>query len=1302
MKKSLLFFGSVILFLTAFGQSQPQTKELNPDFVNYLYQKNNGEISNITASGHYLGEVPSPLKNSFSGFSHSGTRGLPVSYDLRTVDGGAYLTPVKNQGLEGACWAFATYAAIESYWKKQGLSTYNLSEQNLATCHGFDWTPAEGGNYNLSAAYLSRNSGPISESDDPYTLPANPTCVNGLTPVAYVAQFRELPGSESASFSEIAVKEAIMDYGAIYTNMYYDDDYISGVNYTYFYNGSAGTNHGVAIVGWDDNKVVTGGIVAPTGPGAWIIKNSWGTSWGQSGYFYISYEDTEALTSVGYFPSYVDYNVNSELYFYDEFGATSAAGYSDGEDFALIKYVATGNQQISKLGTFILDANTTIAFDVYDNFNGTTLSGLLGSISGQVCALPGYYTFDLSTAINITTGNDFYVKVRYNSGENYPIPTEKAIAGYCTTVPLETAKCWISDNGTTSWTAIGTSTSYLYDACIKVYATTLVTAPPVADFSADATIITAGESVYFTDLSTGVPTSWSWVFEGGTPATSNLTNPSVTYNTPGTYDVTLTVTNGMGSDEITKTNHITVTSYPISCLNYDNDEVDDDIVYYKVTGGYLSGVNSNSFPEFAEHYTNHQNYLLTGASLGVIQADVLSADAKITMKVWNTVSGKPGTVLYSEDFDIADFTSGSLNDITFATPTTVPEDFFIGYQIYFTTPQDTFAVTQVEDRGTSSTVTSTAFVKYSGTWRDVNVLFGGLNTAFSIYPEICPSVADADFSADVVTGCGTLSVQFTDESTGNVDSWLWDFGDGFTSTEQNPEHIYNTAGTYTVSLTATNFSGDNVEIKTNLISVGVVPTDVSVSGGGTQCGGTMLLTATGGTGGTIYWQNTTNNGTSSATVSSSQTVSASGTYYFRARSADGCWGTQGSAVVTINAVPTNAIVSGGGTQCGGTMTLTATGGTGGTMYWQNTTSGGTSTTTASSSQVVSTSGIYYFRAQSAAGCWGNEGSAEVIIHPSMTISLSHTDESAPGANDASITVDITGGTPDYFIFWFSGDDITSSTTYLISGLTGGSYPITVTDNNMCDESANETIYTISPPVAEFEANQTLFCDEFAVNFSDLSEYNPTSWEWNFGDGQFSTEQNPTHTYLTTGVYSVSLVATNAYGGDQIFKTDYITISESPVINFETIPAMNEYPYDGEIHATVSGGSEPYTIEWGHDSEETSLDLTGLEGGDYYLTISEAAGCQSSVTIIVDIIISVEDYSGSVKIYPNPATDYVMVDFGAENANKLEIVNLLGEILFSESVSMNSVNLDVSEFNPGCYFINIAFSNKTITQKLIIR
>lgn len=91
---------------------------------------------------------------------------------------------------------------------------------------------------------------------------------------------------------------------------------------------------------------------------------------------------------------------------------------------------------------------------------------------------------------------------------------------------------------------------------------TTCTSPPVANFSPSATTICVGDQVTFTDLSTNGPTSWSWTFPGGTPATSVSQNPVITYNTPGTYSVTLNATNGTGTDDTTMTTLITVQTCP--------------------------------------------------------------------------------------------------------------------------------------------------------------------------------------------------------------------------------------------------------------------------------------------------------------------------------------------------------------------------------------------------------------------------------------------------------------------------------------------------------------------------------------------------------------------------------------------------------------------------------------------------------------------------------------------------------------------------------------------------------------------
>src|SRR5439155_14202439 len=107
---------------------------------------------------------------------------------------------------------------------------------------------------------------------------------------------------------------------------------------------------------------------------------------------------------------------------------------------------------------------------------------------------------------------------------------------------------------------------------------------------------------------------------------------------------------------------------------------------------------------------------------------------------------------------------------------------------------------------------------------------------------------------------------------------------------------------------------------------------------------------------------------------------------------------------TVNALPATTTASGGGLYCG-SATITATNGSDGTMYYQGATSGGTSTVTPSSIQVVSSSGTYYFRALSPAGCWGAQGSVTVTINPTPTAAPTN---SSPICNSGTVSLTANG------------------------------------------------------------------------------------------------------------------------------------------------------------------------------------------------------------------------------------------------------------------------------------------------------
>ncbi|MBN2028974.1 T9SS type A sorting domain-containing protein [bacterium] len=457
MKKIIITLLCGFLFSSVYTQ-EPELKQapLNPEYIQYMEALQKGEVREFTSDGYPLGYIPHPVKyRPEIPANFQKALDLPATYDLRTE---GLVTPPKDQGNCGCCWVFASIGAVESNWLTLGLGIYDLSEQHLKNTHGFKRKHCiEGGNASMATAYFIRGSGPVSETDLPYNI-SDSTSAPGIIPQGYVTDVRFIPNLISI------IKQAIYDNGAVFSNMYWDYAYYNNSNKTYYFNGTIQANHAVLLVGWNDNKNTGGGL------GAWIVKNSYGTNFGENGYFYISYNDTRVNTDVAYWPKRMDYNSSATVYYCDKLGSMGSIGYNNSQAYGLVKYAPSQNEQLTKLGTWINTSNTTVNFTVYDNFNGNSLSNLLGSIGDKTCDYPGYYTFNLTSPITVSNGNDFYIKVKYSApGEDLPVPVEQQVVNYAEP-DIETGKCWISSNGlNNTWSPLGNDQEGKFDLCIKAY-----------------------------------------------------------------------------------------------------------------------------------------------------------------------------------------------------------------------------------------------------------------------------------------------------------------------------------------------------------------------------------------------------------------------------------------------------------------------------------------------------------------------------------------------------------------------------------------------------------------------------------------------------------------------------------------------------------------------------------------------------------------------------------------------------------------------------------------------------------------
>lgn len=610
---------------------------------------------------------------------------------------------------------------------------------------------------------------------------------------------------------------------------------------------------------------------------------------------------------------------------------------------------------------------------------------------------------------------------------------------------------------------------------------------PVTDFSGSVTSVCAGNSITFSDLSTNSPSSWSWSFEGGAPTTSTSQNPTITYNTAGTFSVSLTASNSAGSDSESKIAYISVTGFPnagaitglsTTCQN-------DDGVTYSITA--VTGATSYAWTVAAGMS------IASGQGSNSITVDMgASAGGNITVVPSNACgNGSDASIAVTVDLcpaattPVADFSAAStticmgdsivFSDLSTNTPTSWTWTFEGGATTASTTQNPTITYNSVGTFSVSLTAGNVAgndteskttyisivdvpspsgaiaglatvcendkgltysIVAVSGAnsylWTvpagmslisgqgtnsiivDVGASAGGninavpindcgfgsgSSTIIVVDPCIISLNPVADFSAVATEGCVGGSIAFTDLSTNTPTSWNWVFegGSGYTATDQNPTVTYATAGTYSVSLTASNSGGSDIESKMAYITITDVPADAGLISG---------LTAV--------------------------CSSARGLIF----SIDPVIG----ATSYLWLVPLNAtIASGQGTN---SIVLDMGAATGGSLA------------------VIP---------KNACGDGGNTG-LSLLVNPCITI----------------------------------------------------------------------------VPVADFSMSTTTVCVGDSISYSDLSTETPTSWTWTFEGGTpaASNEQNPTVTYDIVGSHAVELIAGNA-GGSSNASSNTIGVGACP-------------------------------------------------------------------------------------------------------------------------------------------------------------
>ncbi|EHQ36135.1 lectin like domain-containing protein [Methanoplanus limicola] len=817
-----------------------------------------GDAAN-TAGSHPLGYIqpPNPIADRSpldvsvltlgDGVSIMADEPLPESYDLR-VHG--RMTPVKNQLDCGSCWAFAAYGSLESVLIGVEGDESDFSENNMKNKHGFDPGCCDGGSSEMAAAYLARwavpdgvtwYSGPVSESDDPYD---DSSCVSpdSLTIQRHVQDVYFLPVQSPADNS--LVKSIIMDYGAVFAGFQVNRSQgfnMAGDSPAYYYNSSEGMKidggHGITIAGWDDSFSKDNFRVTPPGDGAYLIKNSWGSDWGNdSGYFYISYYDEDINKFMALFTAESTDNYDS-VYYYDAFGATNFINMvgTTTSSFGNV-FPSFGNETIRAAGVYTYQAGAEFEAEVHLNPDDGPENSTAGAVSyvNGTFDLPGYHTVDFETPVEISSDDTFSVIFTVtNPSSVLTIPIEQKIANYtsaATSAPGDSY--YLTSNG--HWADAYDLTGFNRPSiCIKAYTTFGHVGPaPSAEFdynrnfivSQDNNTFTAGN--YTSDLVyrlhaanmdtnttlgglnyTAHAENLSWIDYSAYATRINLT--FVEWNFPCEY----VIPGGSGFDTRAGTN--------FSVDNFYNHEFSRvcNTTIFRTPGVQSTNItvtfNDLSFESIFVGFAAAKDLNMTAEiiSTSVVTdaplAEPLPSGGSYHLKL-NKGSLTAGTEYFFR-FDTLITPNGSAvihKPLAYVWEGMNHESADLGAAYKAEVPADMLQADEYEFSVETNTSCDWSVVRQNNL---LSVLEGkSVRTTGTL---------SANFTASPLSGAAIRQVNFTDLSTGSPDTWTWDFGDGLTSSEQNPVHNYTSSGKYSVTLTVSEDGVTGSVTETDYITV---------------------------------------------------------------------------------------------------------------------------------------------------------------------------------------------------------------------------------------------------------------------------------------------------------------------------------------------------------------------------------------------------------------------------------------------------------------------------------------------------
>lgn len=783
---------------------------------------------------------------------------------------------------------------------------------------------------------------------------------------------------------------------------------------------------------------------------------------------------------------------------------------------------------------------------------------------------------------------------------------------------------------------------------------------PNAVFSANNEC--SGTPVSFSDQSGGTGiNSWSWNFgdpNSGASNTSTTQNPFHSFSAPGTYNVTLTVTNAAGcNDQIQQS--VTVFSNPVISVP-DQEICNGDQATLTAPAGYTvyawsTGATTQSItvnPASSTVYTvtvSDVNTCLGTASSTLTVNPLPVADAGSPVAICEGTSttltasgaGAGGTYTWNPGgAGGANFTVTPVVTTTYTVLVTTAEQCSQSDQVTVTVnpmPQVSADNVSAVCKGSSVTLNANSgtgnFVWQPGNLAGSTVVVTPLitttytvtvsdNIGCSGSDQVTVTVnpiPDALFASNAPQ-CAGSTISFTDNSsvsTGSIVSWNWEFDNGQTSTAQNPTSTYATNGNYNVRLVVAS-DGGCLDTTFNAVLINAQP--IADAGLDDEICPGFNGTLT-GTGGVSYLWNPGGLTTASITVSPSSTTQ----YTLLVTDGNGCTNSDQARVI-VNPIPVAFAGSDQAVCNGESTTLFATGGDSYQWFPGSSTSSSLNVTPAATT-------TYSVIATNTFGCKDTDD-VMVRVNPLPIASFS---DNAPVCQSVPVSFNdqsnVSSGTLNAWEWDLGNGSSSSNPNPQLQYASPGTYSVrlVVTTDGGCRDTASTTVIVNAEPVAGFATTDV--CDGLPVQFnnsSSISDATPLAYTWNLGDNTTSNSQTLTHQYASYGSYPVSLVVRSINGCiDSIAQ--FANVFPLPDAQFSTQYACAQDPATfTDLSSIPAGTINSWYWSFGDGTIATSSNPDHVYSADGYyqidLRVTSEHGCLDSTV-------------GLIRIVPRPIAEF---------------------------------------------------------------